>query len=124
MSMIEEEKNPFSVMFLINVAGAEKRILDEIKKQIKTWKREFKRLLHMREQKIRKEWKQCLIVYDLKELHKKDYSEIAAIVYPLEKNDYPDYPITKKVRKNYDRAYQLIQGDYKRYIPEIALSAI
>lgn len=42
--------------------------------------------------------------------------EIASKIYPNEKNEYPDYPASDKVKKNYDAAKELINGGYKKHI--------
>jgi hypothetical protein len=117
-SMIKEDTNPFTIMFLCDVSGNQELILDEFKRQLTTWQRELKRLLGMPSKRMRKEWKEYLMVYDLKEKYGKDFREIASIVYPQDENDYTSgFPATKKVRQNYKRALELIGGDYKRYIP-------
>ena len=121
--MLKEEKNPFTVMFLVNVSGSAHVILSEFKMQLRAWQKELKQQLKMPSLRRRKEWKIQVMVYDLKEKFHKDYEEMAAILYPKEKNDYPNFPVTKRLRKAYGRAKKMIKGEYKKYIPEIPPAA-
>lgn len=118
-----ETGNPFVVMFLVDVSGKEEEVQAQFDRHFKAWRREFKRLFSTFYRRKR-DWKTHLMVYDLKETHRKSFEEIAQILFPLESNDYADgYPVTKKVRKHYKAAERLIAGEFKRYIPDTPAAA-
>lgn len=58
------------------------------------------------------------MVYDLNEIYPDDFNKIASFAYPEEKNEYPNYPVTKKVRVQVNEAKSLINGKYKQYLTE------
>lgn len=41
-----------------------------------------------------------------------EFTELAAALYPEQPNPYPDFPATKRIRKNYQRAQDLRDGGY------------
>lgn len=66
----------------------------------------------------RKEWYIYLIAYDLIEKYKE--KDIANLLYPNEPNNYPDFSVSKKIRKHIQEAERLINE--RQYLKFLSLT--
>ena len=91
------------------------KILADIKKLVINMRSALKRPQKF-QRRIRKEWKDYIIAYELKK-NGRSTKEIAQHIFPNDNNTYPEYPASKKVSRYIKEVNRLINGGYKELLP-------